>query len=119
MQPSELIIDRPDEGVFRVHRSSMTSHDLFEQERAKIFDHCWLYVGHESEVQKPGEYRRRTVADRPLIFIRGSDGQIRVLYNSCTHRGASVCQQDEGQATGFTCIYHAWRFNNKGELAGV
>jgi p-cumate 2,3-dioxygenase subunit alpha len=119
MDIGQLIIDRPDQGIFRVHRSAMTAQDIFEKERELIFDRCWLYVGHDSEIEKPGEFRRRDVAGRPLIFIRGSDDMVRILYNSCTHRGANVCVQDEGQATGFTCIYHAWRFNNKGELASV
>jgi len=54
-----------------------------------------------------GDYRRRTAAGRPLIFVRGGDGQVRVLYNTCTHRGALVCRRDEGNAAGFQCFYHA------------
>jgi len=119
MDIAQLIIDKPDVGLFRVHRSAMTAQEIFQQERERIFNRSWLYVGHESEVAKPGEFRRRNVAGRPLIFIRGSDNNIRVLYNTCTHRGAMICVEDVGQATGFTCLYHAWRFNNKGELAGV
>lgn len=119
MEVRSLIIDDVAAGKFRVHRSAMTSQQVFEEEREKIFDKCWLYVGHDSEVQEPGAYRRRTVAGRPLILIRGDDNRVRVLYNACTHRGATVCTQDEGQAKGFTCIYHAWRFNNQGALTGV
>lgn len=115
----QLIIDRPDVGIFRVHRSAMTSEELFEAERKQIFDRCWLYVGHETEVEKPGEFRRRTVGGRPLILIRGGDAKVRVLYNSCTHRGATICTEESGVANGFTCMYHAWRFNNKGDLVGV
>lgn len=119
MNPRNLVIDQRDAGVFRVHRSAMTSPGIFEQERSRIFDRCWLYVGHESEVEQAGEFRRRTVAGRPLLLIRGNDEQVRVLYNSCTHRGATICMEDEGKAKAFNCLYHAWRFNNKGELVGV
>lgn len=42
----DLIIDNPKEGKFKVHRSSMTSQEIFELERERIFDRCWLYVGH-------------------------------------------------------------------------
>lgn len=119
MDFGQLIVDNPDAGVFRVHRSAMTSPEIFERERRQIFDRAWLYVGHESEIEKPGEFRRREVGGRPLVFIRGHDNIVRVLYNTCSHRGAHVCLEDEGQATGFTCIYHAWRYNSKGELTGV
>jgi len=114
-----LIIDRPREGVFRVHRSSMTSQQIFELERDRVFDQCWLYLGHESEVANPGDYRRRTVAGRPVFFNRDRDGQIRVFLNTCPHRGALICRRDEGNAQVFQCFYHAWSFNIKGELVGV
>lgn len=40
MQIKDLIIDDRESGVFRVHRSSMTSTDLFQREREYIFDRC-------------------------------------------------------------------------------
>ena len=74
-----LIVEDRDAGHFKVHRSTMTSQEIFELERAQIFDKCWLYVGHESEVSKPGDFKRRNVGGRPIIFIHGIDGEIRAL----------------------------------------
>ncbi len=119
MEIEDLIIDDRERGIFRVHRSSMTSTDLFQRERELIFDRCWSYLGHESEVEKPGDYRRRTVAGRPLFFARGKDGQVQVFLNTCPHRGALICRRDEGNAEVFQCFYHAWTFNTNGELIGV
>ena len=115
----DLIIDDRERGIFRVHRSTMTSRDLFRREQARIFNRCWIYLGHESEVENPGDYRRRTVAGRPLFFIRGKDGQVRVFLNSCPHRGALICRRDEGNAEVLQCFYHAWSFNTHGELIGL
>ncbi len=115
----DLIVDDRERGVFRVHRSSMMSAGLFQWERELIFNRCWIYVGHESEVESPGDYRRRTVAGRPLLFIRGQDGRIRVLLNTCPHRGAQICRSDAGNADVLRCPYHAWSFNTQGELIGV
>ncbi len=115
----DLIIDDRERGIFRVHRSTMTSMDLFRREQARIFNRCWIYLGHESEVENPGDYRRRTVAGRPLFFIRGKDGQVRVFLNSCPHRGALLCRRDEGNAEVLRCFYHAWSFNTSGELIGL
>ncbi|MEA2624716.1 MAG: p-cumate 2,3-dioxygenase subunit alpha, partial [Candidatus Binatota bacterium] len=56
---------------------------------------------------------------RPLVFVRGSDGEIRALYNTCSHRGAIVCRRDEGNAKTFQCFYHAWTFDNCGTLVGI
>ena len=119
MEIEDLIIDDRRRGIFRVHRSSMTSVDLFRREQEQIFDRCWIYLGHESEVEHPGDYLRRTIAGRPLFLVRGKDDQVRVLLNSCTHRGALICRRDAGNADVLQCFYHAWSFNTNGELIGV
>ena len=119
MEIEDLIIDDRRRGIFRVHRSSMTSVDLFRREQEQIFDRCWIYLGHESEVEHPGDYLRRTIAGRPLFLVRGKDDQVRVFLNSCTHRGALICRRDAGNADVLQCFYHAWSFNTNGELIGV
>ena len=119
MEIKDLIIDDRRRGIFRVHRSTMTSMELFRLERERIFNLCWIYLGHESEVENPGDYRRRTVAGRPLFFVRGRDGKVRVFLNSCPHRGALICRSDVGSADVLQCFYHAWSFNTNGELIGV
>ena len=114
-----LIVDDLERGLFRVHRSTMTSQAIYDLERERIFDRCWLYVGHESEIPNPGDFVRRDVGGRPIIFVRGADGEVRALFNSCTHRGATICRQDSGNARIFQCFYHAWTFDTKGDLVQV
>jgi p-cumate 2,3-dioxygenase alpha subunit len=105
---------------FRVHRDTMTSPGIFREELERIFSHCWLYVGHESEVAEPGDYVRRPVGGRPLFMVRGAKtGQVHVFHNTCTHRGAVVCRQKAGNAKVFQCFYHAWTFDSEGQLTGV
>ena len=118
LETKDLIVDDSERGIFRYHRSSLTSPSILELERERIFDRCWLYLGHESEVERPGDYRRRTVAGRPLFFVRGGDDRVRVFMNTCPHRGALICRHDEGNARVFQCFYHAWTFSTRGELVG-
>ncbi len=119
-QATQLILDDPDNGVFRVHRSAMISPQIFEAERDLVFEHCWLYLGHESEIAGPGDFVRRSVAGRPLILVRSAKtGQVRAFHNTCPHRGAMVCRADSGNGKVFQCFYHAWSFNTDGELVGV
>jgi phenylpropionate dioxygenase-like ring-hydroxylating dioxygenase large terminal subunit len=106
-------------GTFRVHRAALADEAVFRDEMRAIFDRCWLYVGHESEIPKPGDLRARDVGNRPLVFWHGHDGVRRVFYNSCRHRGALVCRVPEGNARSQNCFYHAWTYGSTGALNGL
>ena len=114
-----IVFDDLERLSFRVDHRAYTDDDIAEQEIARIFDRCWLYVGHESEVSEPGSYVARDVGGRPVIMAHGSDGVIRVFANACTHRGALICSQPTGETKSFRCPYHDWTFSNRGELTGV
>lgn len=104
---------------FRVHREAYVSDDIWRQELKELFDKSWLYAGHESELAEPGEFQARKVGGRPVILIRGDDGQIRAFLNACAHRGASVCGEASGHAKRFTCPYHGWTYGTDGHLVGL
>ena len=104
---------------FRVNREALVDPEVFAQERAKIFDHSWLYVGHETELLKPNDFKLRTVGGRPVIFARDAKGEIRVWMNSCPHRGAALCREPSGNARFMTCFYHGWTYNTSGEQVSM
>src|ERR1043165_7581446 len=106
-----IVIEDVERLSFRVDRRAYTDDVLAAREMAKIFDRCWLYVGHESEVPELGSYVTRDVGGRPVVMARGSDGVIRVFANSCSHRGAMICSQPAGQAGSLRCPYTAWPFS--------
>jgi p-cumate 2,3-dioxygenase subunit alpha len=114
-----FVMDDQESGLFRVNRKAFTDPECLAQEQRRIFDQCWIYAGHESEVPHAGDYRSRKVAGRPMILVRGDDSTVRVLLNTCTHRGAMVCRQKSGNAKTFQCPYHAWTYNSRGQLVGV
>ncbi len=116
---NELVIDDRERGIFRVHRSVFTSPEIFEMEQRLIFDKVWLYLGHESELKQPNDFVTRTLAGRPLIFLRDGEGRVRVLINACSHRGSTVCREASGNQKRFRCPYHAWTFDNTGALLAV
>ncbi|WP_209309511.1 aromatic ring-hydroxylating oxygenase subunit alpha [Haloarcula amylovorans] len=93
--------------------------DIFEQELDRIFGQTWVYIGHESEIPEKGDYRRRYIGKDPFIFVRDENGDVQVLWDSCRHRGATVCRAEKGNTTHFRCAYHGWTYRNTGELIGV
>ncbi|HEY9414112.1 MAG TPA: Rieske 2Fe-2S domain-containing protein [Pseudonocardia sp.] len=100
----------------RVHRNAYLDEQLFEQELTRIFHKTWVYVGHESEVAEPGDYKTTYIGRQPVILSRDEDRKIHVLMNRCTHRAATVCQAKQGNSNFFRCEYHGWMFRNNGEL---
>jgi p-cumate 2,3-dioxygenase subunit alpha len=116
---SEYIIDDQQAGRFMVNRVAMVDPDVLARERQMIFDTCWLYLGHETELKKPNDFISRSVGGRPLIFARDAKGAIRVWVNSCPHRGAMLCREKRGNARFLTCFYHGWSFSTGGGLVSV
>ena len=80
---SIYVIDDRDTPRFRVHRSTMVDPEILARERELVFDRSWLYVGHESEVAEPHQFRTRDVGGRPVILTRHSDGSVQVFLNTC------------------------------------
>ncbi|MEQ1888112.1 MAG: aromatic ring-hydroxylating dioxygenase subunit alpha [Alphaproteobacteria bacterium] len=113
---SLYVIDDGNAGQFKVARKAFVEQEVFLQEQKLIFDRCWLYFGHESEVAKPGDFVSRAISGRNLIFNRDKNGVVNAFYNTCTHRGAFVCREAKGNSKVFQCFYHGWVFSNEGAL---
>ncbi|MBE3589338.1 MAG: Rieske 2Fe-2S domain-containing protein [Firmicutes bacterium] len=103
----------------RVHRRLYTDPAVFEAEMERIFERTWVFVGHESEIAEPGDYKTTYIGRQPVILSRHSDGSIHVLMNRCMHRGALVCRAERGNSSVFRCMYHGWVYNSRGDLVGV
>jgi p-cumate 2,3-dioxygenase subunit alpha len=110
------ILSDPAQGIFKVARTNFVDEGILEAERDRIFNHCWLYVGHGSEIPKPGDFITRKVAGRGVILSRDTKGQVRALLNTCPHRGAQVCRETHGNTKSFQCFYHGWVFGLDGAL---
>lgn len=105
--------------TFRVAREALRSPAVFAAERALLWDRLWLYLGHESELPNPGDYKTRTVGGRDLIFVRDTDGELHAYFNACPHRGTVLARHPEGNTRVFRCFYHAWSFSTAGELVAL
>ncbi len=103
----------------RVHRRLYTDPAIFEAEMERIFGRAWIYVGHESQVRKPGDYVRTFISRKPVVLVRDAEGEIRVIHNQCAHRGSLVVANDKGNTDEFQCCYHGWTYHLDGRLKAV
>lgn len=106
---------RPD----HVHRRAYADAAVFALEQERIFSRLWIYVAHESQLKKPGDFVRTRLAQHEVLVTRHTDGKIHVLHNRCPHRGARLCMVDQGTSRLFSCPYHAWVFRPDGSLSTV
>lgn len=72
-----------------------------------------------AEVPEPGDFKRTTIGETPVIVTRDADRQIHVLVNRCAHRGVQLCYAASGNAGYLTCPYHQWNYRLDGKLRGV
>ena len=83
-----------------------------------VFARSWQNVGHAAQVAAEGQYLVATVADDPVIVVRGKDGVLRAFFNVCRHRGGPLALED-GCARALQCKYHGWTYLLDGTLRGV
>ncbi len=83
-----------------------------------VLARSWQAVGHAAQVAREGQYLVATVADDPVIVVRGRDGALRAFFNVCRHRGGPLALED-GCARALQCKYHGWTYLLDGTLRGV
>ncbi|WP_346007872.1 aromatic ring-hydroxylating dioxygenase subunit alpha [Janibacter terrae] len=103
----------------RIAGRAYTDPQIFAEEMEKIFYRTWVWVAHESELPEKGSFKTTQVGQQPVIVSRDRKDQFHTLVNRCRHRGATVCDQPNGKANGFTCPYHNWSYALDGRLRGI
>ena len=106
-------------GEDRIHRALYTEPIVFAHEMERIFGRTWVYLGHDSEIPEPHDFKLTNLGTRPVILSRDADGTARAFFNRCSHRGVTVCNEASGNTSRFTCGYHGWTYSSAGELLNV
>lgn len=92
---------------------------IFDLEMDRVFGSTWLFVAHEGQLPRNGDYVTTYMGIDPVIVLRQSEGSVAVFLNACRHRGMKVCRTDAGNAKNFTCTYHGWSYATDGRLLSV
>jgi anthranilate 1,2-dioxygenase large subunit len=96
--------------------------DVYKLEQEKLYrGPIWSYIGLDVEVPNAGDYKSTFVGDTPIVMTRDEAGDIHAWVNRCAHKGAQVCRERFGHSDdgAFTCVYHQWAYDAKGDLKGV
>ncbi|EAT13068.1 Rieske 2Fe-2S domain-containing protein [Bermanella marisrubri] len=111
------------------YAQSAVAHDIdryvspqwFARENEKIFTDRPIAIAAACEVPNQGDYISvQWTNGISLLIVRGDDHTVRVFANACRHRNARLVDQGErGCKRRFVCPYHAWTYDDKGNLAGA
>lgn len=93
--------------------------DVFDLEMERVFRRDWFGVCGANELPNSGDYHALSIADEPIVVIRGADGVLRCLSNVCRHRGTLLYDEGRGNASSIQCPYHGWSYDDCGRLTGV
>jgi len=95
--------------------SCYVDRDTLEREQRAIFAKTWQLAGRAEQVRDPGQFFTTTVANEPVLVVRGNDGVLRAMSNVCRHRAGPVAK-GEGKRPVLQCGYHGWTYGLDGRL---
>ncbi len=99
-------------------REFYTDPELFELDLEHIWERDWVFVGHDIQIPRSGDYMTLPIGRYNIVVLRGDDGVIRALHNVCRHRGSVLCDAASGSIRGrIVCPYHQWSYEFDGRLA--
>lgn len=103
----------------RVPVEHYTSPTRWQLEQDRIFKRLPLVLALSAEMKEPNSYKALNVMGVPVLLTRDAAGRVHSFVNMCSHRGAEVVEEGRGKARRFTCPYHAWVYDNSGDLVGL
>jgi salicylate 5-hydroxylase large subunit len=119
-QESPIHLHWEKDNCSRTPYQAYTDDSIYQRELERLFYRGhWAYVSLECEIPMPGDFKTTFIGERSVVVVRDQDGSVNVVENHCAHRGVRFCQKDFGNAKDFTCPYHQWNYDLKGNLVGL
>jgi phthalate 4,5-dioxygenase oxygenase subunit len=78
----------------------------------------WLPALRSAELPPGGRVKRVRLLGEDLVAVRARDGQVGLLAEFCSHRGASL-YFGRNEEAGLRCVYHGWKFGLDGQCVDM
>lgn len=95
--------------------SSLAETKIFNQTQSVVETWYWAF---KSKDLKKGQVKQLNFLGEELAVYRGEDGVARAVAAYCPHMGAHLAE-GKVDGKGLRCFFHAWKFDEKGELVDI
>lgn len=106
------------DGLLEVPLWYYRNDDLFERERSELLATTPLALAPSCRLPAPHDFLVRDVLGTSVLLTRDAEGGAHAFLNYCRHRGAKPAEGC-GSSRRFTCPYHAWTYDGRGQLVGL
>ena len=103
-------LDAPGPVARGLASTAYTSEAFFALENERLFPASWVFAGFAHEVARPGDVMPVSVAGRPVLLVRGTDGALRAFHNVCRHRCLKLVDAPRNVGRAIRCPYHSWTY---------
>ncbi len=103
-------------GLSNAHYIDPSVHD---EEKHAVLGANWAGLAVASDVPEPGDAVPMEFLGQPLLLVRDKQGQVRVFYNICRHRGMILVDKPGKIEGAIRCPYHSWCYGTDGRLVST
>ena len=93
-----------------------TDSEFWQMECETVLANNWTFVGFAHELKEHGDVLPISVAEKPILLVKNTDGNIVAFHNVCKHRCLKLVDQAKNVGNMISCPYHAWTFDLDGTL---
>ena len=94
--------------------------DRFDLEQRSVFRRLPVPLMPSARLPDPGTAIAFDGYGMALLVVRDKDGEIRLFYNACQHKGSKLIEDCEvHKLSRFVCPYHSWTYALNGKLLGT
>src|SRR5436189_5751104 len=76
-----------------ISRRIFIEQEIYEEELRQIFARCWLFLCHDSQIPRPGDFMTTYMGEDPVLVTRDTGGKVRAFLNVCRPRQPIVSRR--------------------------